>query len=197
MKREITRCYADGLVLAMSDCVERIQVVGSIRRGKDDVGDIELLIIPKWETIEPDGVLFTESVAVNRLHDWAIRPDCPVRWIKPATNEIVDWHVKPDGKYWRGYLAKCDLKLDIFLVYSESWGMQQLIRTGPAEFSTALMVHVNECGFTCHDGQLWANETPLRCHTEREVFELLNLVPLAPHNRHGAHSLRRLRQATR
>ena len=40
---------ADALIAELSRYCERIEIAGSLRRGKAEVGDLELVAVPKWE----------------------------------------------------------------------------------------------------------------------------------------------------
>lgn len=55
---------AEGLIRQLLPGCERIEVAGSIRRGRPDVGDIELVAIPRTTT-EPDGLF--DSLEVSEL----------------------------------------------------------------------------------------------------------------------------------
>jgi len=59
---------AEAFVAAVSPWCERIEVAGSVRRGKRDVGDVEYVVIPKFEEVPGPG-LFGHTVERNVL--WA------------------------------------------------------------------------------------------------------------------------------
>lgn len=65
---EEARVVAEMLVTQLEDCCERIIIAGSIRRNKSQVGDIELLFIPKIvERQNPDSLL-PEIQATSEQH---------------------------------------------------------------------------------------------------------------------------------
>ena len=98
---------------------KRIEIAGSIRRGKADVGDIELVCIPK------------STMVNNGFFDEFEQRD----------NEFVKLvhsipRVKGDGlgKYIQFILPE-EIHLDMFVATERNFGNIFLIRTGDAEFS--------------------------------------------------------------
>lgn len=62
MKLENAKKLADLLVSRMSEYAERIEIAGSIKRGKAEVKDIELLAMPKWSKEIPEELRTAASV---------------------------------------------------------------------------------------------------------------------------------------
>ena len=165
-------------------CV-RCEIAGSIRRRKEEVKDIEIVAVAEWELEKYD--LFAEA-KVNKLFRWAV--SCAyVRWIKPGTSEIINWQPQPTGKYWRGLLPS-GIKLDLFIADYSNFGLIYAIRTGSAEFTTALVTHAKRVGLPCVDGHLTRDGKPLETPEEGDVFDLLGLEHVAPHERITYSSLR-------
>lgn len=186
------KAIADDLVSMMSPHCHRIEIAGSIRRARQDVKDIELVAIPKWE-VRPgnDLPLFGgEPERVNLLHEWAelvTRPEGGlhdyVRWIKPGIHLVLPWPPKPEGKYWRALVGR-RIKLDLFLATRDNWGIILAIRTRSAEFSQALMTYAKHK--TCYHvegGHLRDRQgTALETSEERDVFDALGLDWVEPSN---------------
>lgn len=173
----------------MSPHCVRVEIAGSIRRGSLEVKDIELVAVPRIVEEETEGGLFSEQVKVNLLHRWATRRS-GVTWIKPGTSQIVPWPPKPEGKYWRGLLP-AGIKLDLFIAEPENFGLIFAIRTGSAEFTTALVTRAKDCGLPSVDGYLTRDGARVETREEREVFELLRLEWIEPGLRHAFSSLKR------
>jgi len=94
---------------------ERIAIAGSIRRRKTEVGDIEIVALPK-----PFVDLFGN---VNGFHD----PMLPL-W----TNK--------NGRRYKQYALPEGVNLDLFIVLPPAqWGVIFALRTGGAEFSRKLV----------------------------------------------------------
>lgn len=183
------RRIANELVENVRPYCVRAEIAGSIRRGKPEVKDIELVVIPKWENHTNALLLFAQPEPINLLHEWAISTGV-VRWIKPGTPDIVTWSVKPDGKYWRGLLPQ-EIKLDLFLTTPESWGIIFLIRTGSAEFSEAVVTHAKRIGKRCLGGYLQTAEGDvIETPEEESVFKALGLEYVSPDERVSSANLR-------
>lgn len=171
---------AQTLVEQMRPHCERIQIAGSIRRQKPNVGDIEIVAIPKWEPRTDPADLFGAEIPYNVLFgDWSA--SAGIEWLK-------GWNA--DGKFWQGMLPQ-GIKLDLFLVNDRNWGNQLLVRTGCAEFSRAVVTHAAEQGFPFRDGYVRGRDgRQLEMPTERDVFALLDLEYVVPEARTGKEALR-------
>lgn len=189
MKLSEASTLANRLITEISPYCVRCEVAGSIRRQKPEVKDIEIVAIPKVDTAQDPTSLFPQPIALNRLYEWAL--SACLLWIKPGIGEIVPWTVKPDGKYWRGLLPG-DIKLDLFLATPENWGIILAIRTGSAEFTTALVTQARNIGLPCVDGFITRHGQPLSTPEEQDVFKLLGLRYIDPANRNGFRDLVKL-----
>jgi DNA polymerase/3'-5' exonuclease PolX len=168
IRLDLAEHHAETLAAAMRPHCLRVQVAGSIRRRRADVGDLEIVAIPTWEDDLPPGHLL--PVPVNRLHEWALRQEL----------EGAD-----RGKAWKARFAN-GMRLDLFLVTPDSWGIQLAIRTGAATFSRALVERAREVGLPCHGGYLRDGDDDgpiIPTPEERVVFELLKLRWLPPEAR--------------
>lgn len=165
---------------------DRIEIAGSLRRERSEVGDIELVAIPKVETvIRPiAGDLFGDSkpVEVNRL------------W------EQLDFTVGRSytkcGPRYRQFVYK-GVKVDLFTATPNTWGWIFLIRTGPWEFSHHVAVALNKASYTgtggaIHKGELklvdgaWKlvpKGDPIKTPTEQDVFDLARIPFREPRQR--------------
>lgn len=192
---------------AMQPFCERVEIAGSIRRDKPEVGDIEIVAVPKWEgQADPTDLFGERTIRRNLLwHEFGCvspenrRRDCPnLGWIKPGVSEIRAWHISEAGKYWRGYLPDHGIKLDVFLATPENWGAIYLIRTGSADFSAAVMGHARRVGYRFEDGSFWLGSeskggSVLPVYEERDVFDHLGLEFVPPRERTGPEALKRRR----
>jgi DNA polymerase/3'-5' exonuclease PolX len=182
---------AQWLVEQMRPFCVRAEIAGSIRRRKAEVKDIEIVAIPKFEDRQQEGFLFAKTKSVNLLYELWARDIQDVQWIKPATQQIVSWPVNADGRYWRGLLPS-GMKLDLFLVCRENWGLQLLIRTGCAEFSQAVMTEAKRIGKPCVNAFLQSpSGESIPTFEEQDVFEALGLEYVEPPNRTGPAAIHR------
>jgi DNA polymerase/3'-5' exonuclease PolX len=115
---------------------ERFLIAGSIRRRKPDVGDIELLLIPKELVQRGPGELLPtmHKPLYPLLDDLCDRPHTPYSRGPQATRR---W-----GEKFRRlhYAAGGEtIAIDVFIVEEQAWGPQLAIRTGPADLSKRLV----------------------------------------------------------
>ncbi len=175
---------------------ERVEIAGSVRRGKPEVKDIELVVVPKWETRMDYTSLFPTEVHTNLLHDAfehgvkalspAVGGELCLSWIKPGVPASTPWPIYPDGRYWRGLAhvyAPC--KVDVFLTTPERWGTIFAIRTGAGEFSKQLAIHAKRSRHQLGQGGLFRVEaggrlTFVPTPTEESFFEALGLEWVEP-----------------
>lgn len=202
---------ARALVAELEPYTERLEVAGSVRRQKADVKDIELVAIPRYEERESVGQagLFGETpppTQVNLLHQALTALDAEgdrVQTIKPGTHNIVRWPLNPDGRYWRLWLPKPALKVDLFVCNAETWGLNLMIRTGSGVgpdgnpqhgFAPAMLARwkqVSGGGFS-HEAQL---RTPagatIRTPEEQDVFDAIKVRWVPPSQRVSSRDVER------
>jgi len=139
---------------------ERIEIAGSIRRRKADVGDIEIVAIPK----PYDVGLFASGIALV-VSEWQkVRGELPCKYTQ---------RMLPEG-----------IALDLFFATAENWGLIYAIRTGSAEFSH----HVLACGWARNGyksvgGMLTSNGSPVEVREERDLFGLAGVSWVNPEDR--------------
>lgn len=203
MKLSAADKLAEALVENLSPGTERIAVAGSVRRRKPDVKDIELVVIPRFRT-EPvpdaQGGLFAPAptMRVNEMREIVERLEANDRLtvIKPNTQEIIPWHVNDDGKYWRLYLHRQGIKVDVFLQTPETWGLNFLIRTGSgvgpdgnpsSGFAPAMLARwkVVSGGGNSEGARLYRTELgrPEETREEEDVFDLCQVDFVPPDER--------------
>lgn len=178
---------ANELATALGDGCLRIEVGGSIRRRSPDVGDIEIVAVPRVHTERVrEGLFEDRDLTVDELQvmidllllDGTLmaHPDDPKRG--PRYSKLM--HVASR------------IQVDIFSCTLDTFGMALAIRTGPAQFSQWL---VNEArargyhvanGYELHKGRLSCNAIPclvLPTREEGDVWTHLHLHPLRPESR--------------
>lgn len=126
--RELALRYMESL---MPYC-ERIEIAGSIRRKKAEVGDIELVAIPKTDIVAD---MFGHPLNLSSALDTQTKR-LAISW-----GAVV---IKNGPRYKKFALAE-GLALDLFIVMPPAnWGVIFTIRTGPGEFSNALVTPRNQ-----------------------------------------------------
>jgi DNA polymerase/3'-5' exonuclease PolX len=148
---------------------ERIEIAGSIRRHKPEVGDIEIVCIPK-STVEADFF----STETCRSQDW----------IRAAYHigTVIKGH-PIDGKYIQ-FQHSAGINVDLFLATPENWGLILAIRTGSADYSHNVLA----CGWVKHgyksiEGMLCKGFHKIPVREERHLFQIAGVPWAEPWNR--------------
>jgi DNA polymerase/3'-5' exonuclease PolX len=184
--REEALRIAQGIEVLLRPACLRLEIAGSLRRGRAEVGDVELVAIPKTHREVVD--LFGDRThEVDELHDLVAR--------------LVDEGVFAARKDARGRLAfgrrykrltfpaEGGLQIDLFAVLPPaSWGVLFLVRTGPAAFSHRLVTprHLGglmPMGYKVDAGALWEGGKRLECPEEQDVFDVFRAPWIAPEQR--------------
>ncbi len=115
---------ASELEMMLHPVTERVEVAGSIRRGRPDVGDIELVAVPRYQS---DGLFGTATV--NLLTE---RVDHLIERGYLASHPTDP---KRGERYSKLFLPSRGLQVDLFSATEATFGLILLIRTGPAAYS--------------------------------------------------------------
>lgn len=154
---------------------EQIEIAGSIRRNKPEVGDIEMVVIPKYETWGMD--MFGQPRLYNALE----------KVIQEAHNNGLIL-IKNGPRYKQMQLREGPT-LDLFIVLPPAqWGVIYLIRTGPEEFSHKAVTQRNIGGYlpsdcVVRDGQVLREGVLVPMSEEEDFLELLGMPGLKPEER--------------
>lgn len=175
--------YAEALAMAeqivtyLAPACARIALAGSLRRRKPEVGDIELVAIPRYE-IEYD--LFGAEVGRHSLVDEALYA------------HGMNYLLKNGARYKQVRWAPDGISVDLYLVTAETWGVQYVLRTGCAEFSHWLVTPQAKGGalpakMCLRDGRMWRdvlrNPAALETPEEADVFRAIGLAWIPPEAR--------------
>lgn len=139
---------------------DRIEIAGSIRRKKSQIGDIEIVAIPKAYGPN-DGI----AAIVNQ-------------WPKVKGEMIFG-----KTKYTQRVLPE-GIKLDLFFATPENWGSILAIRTGSADFSNRVLAcgWVKQ-GYKSEGGFLFKNDQKFEVHEEKDLFQIIGIPYVEPENR--------------
>ena len=170
MELEKAKAIAEQLKELLAPACERIEIAGSTRRQKPDVGDIELLCIPKFvngvDMLDRElGALFIQGLLCHRRNKRG-------SITYGAKNKLL-LH-RPSG-----------IGVDIFSTTEECWPVALVVRTGGKDTNMRIAMaalrkgyqfHAYGKGFTTPQGEIV-------CHSERDVFEAVGLPYQAPEER--------------
>ncbi len=172
---DAARYHAHRLLDLLEPVCERIEIAGSIRRQCLEVGDIELIAIPK-PTRDLFGVRKWDSkVIIDRIFELDQLPfqRGPE---EPLFTKCGEWYAQ---------FMIFGMKVDLFMTTPEKWGCIYMIRTGSAAFSKRMMTKKSWGGY-CPDniyfkeGRLWDGEEVLDTPEEDDVFRLLGVPWMDP-----------------
>jgi DNA polymerase/3'-5' exonuclease PolX len=178
------REIAEQLVALLQPACQRIVISGSIRREKADIGDVDLLCMPR---LTPLIDLFGESsgASTDHLHDRL----CDLERL----GTIDKRHNALGRTAWGAQLkwaAYHGLNVDIRACVDPSiWGAWLLISTGPADFNKAIVTPVWQggklpSGFEWKDGfRLFRYGGRVETPTEADVFAALGYAYQEPPER--------------
>lgn len=183
MAKNITK-LADELIEFLRPACERISIAGSIRRGKVNPRDIEIVCIPKTVT------LFTNDLfgnVINETQTSAIYGALSDLFSEGAWD--FDPEVKRNGpKYKRLRHNETKICCDLFLTTIECWGVIFAIRTGPSDYSKELVTRARRLDMVVENGNLYRvhrdNQRDLvPTPNEVDFFKALGLPWAEPENR--------------
>lgn len=196
----VARLAAEWLRKRLTACEpKRMMIVGSLRRQKEDVGDIEILIEPRPEAVSVDlfsaAAASTSSASDGSGHGNAVPLQEVLDTLK-AEGVLIDRAKNEGGKMKRYLVESRDLfagwklyprlKFDLFICTPPAqWGCLQLIRTGPADFSQWVVTSYTKggalpTGHVFKDGHLEYNGHTIPTPDEDSVFRAIGLAFVDP-----------------
>lgn len=157
MKHADAMNIAQGLVERLRPACTRIEIAGSIRRGKDDVKDIEIVAIPDLTLVPRPRAEFGKPI-----------PKLLKTQLDAIIEEMFQQNLlkrEKDGDKYKKLWLWQNVHVDLFLVTPPAeWGVQMMIRTGPADFSHWLVTRQRSGGampslYRVQDGAVWLGAT--------------------------------------
>ena len=150
------------LELLRPHCI-RCEIAGSIRREKAEVGDIEIVAIPKPYQ---DG-LFQDGLALV-INQW-----------RKVKGEMQYGKVKYTQR-----ILPSGIKLDVFFADENNWGLVFAVRTGSAEYShKVLATEWVKRGYKSKGGYLMQGGRTYVVREEKDLFERIGVDYVEPRNR--------------
>jgi DNA polymerase/3'-5' exonuclease PolX len=114
---------------------------GSVRRERPDVGDIELVCLPRFGPVKKNGELF--PVSRNLVIHYLQKQYRQYHGIQP---------VKGGPRYHQFLYGST--QIDLFMPLESQWGRILALRTGPAELSKKMALRWVQLGYEGVDGEL-------------------------------------------
>jgi len=151
---------------------ERIEIAGSVRREKPEVGDIEIVVIPRKASLQ--------DMFGNTICTMSVLAECDFSPIGKI--------IRGGDKYKQIALHE-GMSLDLFIVTPPAhWGVIFLIRTGSAEFSHRMVTLKRHGGnlpsmYRVKEGAVWKGNTVIPVPEEEDYFKLCNMEVIPPNER--------------
>lgn len=181
--RSVALAVAKALCGALAPACERLIVAGSLRRRKERVGDVEILFIPKFESVAPakDDFFEVKKPVPVALTDAVIA--------RLEADGVLERRTNINGSVMFGPKNKLMLHkasgvpVDLFTATAENWWNYLVCRTGPAESNTRICMAAQERGWKWNPygpgftrgGEPAGPPEVRRMESEREVFEFVML----------------------
>lgn len=205
---------AERLRAELAQHCERIEIAGSIRRGKPQIGDIELVAIPRVDRSEQRDLFGT--AVTTREHNYLdahlrhmLRKTPPSIYksradlfselglLADGVPDVLRWGERYKRFYFLWASVGAIIPVDLFLASADNWGAILTIRTGPGDFSTALVTHLKHATpYRQMDGQLVIEATgeAVPVPEEADYFQRAGVPYIEPQHR-NVPMLRRAIQA--
>ena len=161
---------------------ERIIVAGSLRRGKREVGDVEILYIPKMRPALSQSDFF--SIEDINLADSAIEEMESYGTLSRRLNKNGSPSYGPKNKLMRH--EGTGVPVDLFSTTAAAWFNYLVCRTGPAESNIEVAKAAQAKGWKWHPyGEGFSDHRgrPVRVCIEPDVFTLVGLPYYEPRER--------------
>jgi len=177
---------ADALKVAKELCdalrpfTDNLIVAGSLRRRKQDVGDVEILFIPKleWRNIDllyQTQISLADEVLSSLLQKEIIRH-------RPNVSGSNIWGEKNK----LAVHVASGIPVDLFTATPANWWNYLVCRTGSAEHNTRIAVAAQARGWKWHpygSGFTDEKDNLVRVTSEKDIFTYLGLPYLEPWQR--------------
>ena len=183
MPLEIGYLVGECVKMELKKYVEKIEIVGSVRRKKSEVGDVEVLYIPKFDNVIPEGEFFeinanlAEIFLKHRLESSMLHKRLDIngaqRWGEKL--KLAEYGTK-------------NIPLDLFACTPDTWICNFVMRTGGKESNTKIAIAAQKKGWEWKSTGVGfidaeTKEIAFIPKTERELFEAVGLPYLPPEQR--------------
>jgi DNA polymerase/3'-5' exonuclease PolX len=178
--REVACAVAREICAAMKPVCDRLIVAGSLRRRKQEVGDVEILFIPSFGRVLSEGELF--PTPRGNLADDMILSLVSFNMLQPRLNVNGGTAMGPQNKLM--VHVATGVPVDLFTATDHNWWSYLVCRTGGKMSNTQLAARAQEQGYKWHpyrgcferrsDGAI------TRIESERHAFEFVGLAYQEP-----------------
>jgi DNA polymerase/3'-5' exonuclease PolX len=165
------------LLAALAPYCERRAIAGSVRRRRPEVGDIELVVIPKIARVQT-GLFENDMEEYFPLNSFIFsNPDFALR---PNKNGQTAFGDKNKLLLYKG------CPFDIFTATHDNWTMVYFIRTGGQENNVMIATRAQKLGYALeiYGGfRSKLTNTLFKMQSEEQIYEFLELDYVRPEDR--------------
>ena len=183
MKLDTAQQQAIDVRSQLDGCTHRWEFAGSLRRQRENVGDIEHIVIPRFGEVKLEGEMFpAQDVNLLNFRLDAMLREGEIEKALYGEKRRTRWGVKTRSFVLNG------CRHEIYTANLDTWGVVMAIRTGPATLSTRLVTEIKLRGHEVRDGnQVFPNgrDRPISVKTEKLFFDLCGVTLRPPHQRMG------------
>jgi DNA polymerase (family 10) len=177
MKLEDALPLAEKVCAVLRPFCERVVVAGSIRRGKAEVGDIDIVALPKC--MDLPGAL-GGTAHFNESQVW--------KGMLPMALMKLGLRVEASGQeLLRFSFVEPELQVDVYRARPDTWGVILLVRTGSKEHNVKLCTLARSKGLklSAAEGVVAQDGfgSIVACRTEESIFSALGLAYVEPKDR--------------
>ena len=159
---------------------KKAQYAGSLRRGEETIGDIDVLIV----TDDPESAreAFTSMPEVTRI------------LANGDTKSSIRYKLSASNQRFKDLSSPEEVQVDLRIVPDESWGAALAYFTGSKDHNVAVRKLAQKQGLTLNEYGLFRNNDdrgdPIACHTEEAIYLALGVAYVPPTLRQDRGELR-------
>jgi DNA polymerase/3'-5' exonuclease PolX len=181
--RHVALPVSNEILEILKPVCERVIVAGSLRRGKQWVGDVEILYIGKQVTRPKNGDLFAmETVS---LADLAIADLLTVKALEKRPNKLGAFTWGDQNKL--ALHVRSGVPVDLFAATAANWWNYLVCRTGSASHNVTIATRAKQIGWTWNPyGSGFTKDDGSQGYTvesEADLFRFLNIQFVEPQDR--------------
>ncbi len=184
---EEARILAEDIRQHLSQACKRVEIAGSVRRQKPEVGDIELVAVPidgPGQLTTGQRTLFMEATAgpsPTVIQD-RVRALIKEGYLTEGPRDKASRRAPFGPRYMKTVHAASGIQLDLFVVLPPAqFGMVYLIRTGSADYSHGFVTELLKRGYRSQDGHLEDKDGhTIPTPEEKDVYQAVGIEWIAP-----------------
>lgn len=169
--------------MVLKPVTTRLIVAGSLRRRKEDVGDVEILYVPMIQHgVDPED-LFRERQVTTNMAEVAIERLLGNGTLEKRNTSLGRTLFGPENKCVRHVAT--GIPVDLFATKEARWWNYLVCRTGPKELNERIARKAQDLGWQWnpYSPGFWAAGLCCEMKSEQDVFRFVGLPYMEPWER--------------